>query len=176
MSLPSAAVSIRNNVSLRSNFTMQTKLKNSPPVLSRRTRKTKFCAGSVENLSSPDKMSGKFCLKISSLKWKMWQFELKLVSLPPIFSKHSYMVYSEIQETIWSMSTQATYLHNSSNDSRCQQMFHERMYMHTQHKCKQKNSKDMQITDISFLGEVKIQLLHKDMYIYNIAVLIFELS
>ena len=86
------------------------------------------------------------------------------------------MVYSEIQETIWSMSTQTIYLHNSSNDSRCQQMFHESMYMHTQHECNQKNSTDMQITDISFLGEMKIQLLLKDMYSHNIAVLIFEFS
>ena len=55
-------------------------------------------------------------------------------------------------------------------------MFHESMYMHTQHECKQKNSTDMQITDISFLEEMKIQLLHKDIYIYNLTVLIFKLS
>ena len=62
-------------------------------------------------------------------------------------------------------------VHEYSNDSRCQQMFYESMYMHTQHECKQKNSKDMQITDSSFLREMKIQLLHKDMYIYNIAMI-----
>ena len=46
-----------------------------------------------------------------------------------------------------------------------------------QHEFKQKYSKDMQIlTDMNFLGEMEIQLLQKDMYIDNIAFLIFKLT
>ena len=75
----------------------------------------------------------------------------------------------------WVHSKQTKYLHNSSNVNKCFMKAWKNVHAYTT-RMQTKEFKRYANNWYQFSGKVKIQLLHKDKYFYNIAVLIFKLS